>query len=250
MKTISLLIAAMVVSAGFLFFDNASPVFGYQLDIDQLQKELAEAGIKTGKIGNSFGISFLEAELPMGNSIADICENIPILRENMPETLEVISIANRLHPSLVRGEKEEIFTTSARWVKIITDTTVQADNVFSELEKRLTKYKSYLIVDRARQVLLLYEYGELALFIPVATGRKGWETPRVKGVVLGKAKEFWIEERNLLLCWVTQLTREVCVYGGLMGGHFSTKGDIKTFPSGAEKLFDRIKPGETLFEIR
>lgn len=222
----------------------------YQLDPNRLRAELAAAGIKAGKLGKISNIPYLEVAFPDGKSVDDLCEIISSLKENMPETRLVIAISNRLHPDLIRGKEGEPFTTELRWLKVVLDTKVKSKNIFPEFDEKLAGKESHFIIDLSKQVMTLYEFGQMTLFLPVSTGKPGRETPKISGVVQGKAADLWIEKYQVAMSWVVKLSPTICVYGGLMDGMFTTAGSVKTYPSEAEKLFRLAKVGVTSFEVR
>lgn len=246
---------AKAVLAGFfvicgLLFLNKPVMADYQLDPNQLRAELAAAGIKAGKTGKIGNIPYLEVEFPDGKSVGDLCEMIPSLKENMPETGMVIAISNRIHPDLIRGQEGEPFTAKLQWLKIVLDTKVKSKNIFPEFDEKLAGKESHFIIDRSKQVMTLYEFGQMTLFLPVSTGKPGRETPKISGVVQGKTADLWLEKQQFGMFWVAKLSPTICVYGGLMDGMFTTAGSVKTFPGEAEKLFRLAKVDVTSFEIR
>jgi len=243
------ILAGFFVICGLLFL-NKPVIADYQLDPDQLRAELHAVGIKTGKIGKVGDVPYLEAELPDGASVSDICQAVPLLKENLPESLGVIAISNRLHSSLIRGGKDEPFVTNVDQIKIVLDTKVKSKDAFPEFDKKLAGKESHFVVDRPKQVLALYEFGQLVLFLPVATGKPGQETPKISGIVQGKIADLWLKKNQTVMSWVVELSPSICVYGGLMDGIFSTAGSIKTYPSEAEKFFRRVKVDVTSFEVR
>ena len=248
MKAKAILVGLFVI-CGLLFL-NKPVIADYQLDPDQLRTELHAVGIKTGKIGKVGDVPYLEAELPDGASVSDICQAVPLLKENLPESLGVIAISNRLHPDLIRGREGEPFTTELQWLKVVLDTKVKSKGAYPEFDERLAGKESHFVVDRPKQVLTLYEFGQLVLFLPVSTGNPDQETPKISGVVQGKAVDLWIEKYQVAMFWVVKMSPSICVYGGLMDGMFTTGGSIKTYPSEAEKFFRRVKVDVTSFEVR
>jgi hypothetical protein len=242
-------LAGFFVICGLLFL-NKPAMADYQLDSNQLRAELAAVGIKAGKLGKIGNIPYLEVEFPDGKSVGDLCEMIPSLKKNMPETGIVIAISNRLHPDLIRGKESEPLVTNVDRIKIVLDTKVKSKNIFPEFDEKLAGKESHFIIDLSKQVMTLYEFGKMTLFLPVSTGKPGWETPKISGVVRGKTADLWLEKQQFGMSWVVKLSPTICVYGGLMDGMFTTSGSVKTYPGEAEKLFRLAKIDVTSFEIR
>lgn len=247
MKLKAILIAAGAVF-GLMFI--IYPVFAdYQLDPDRLRAEFAKAGIKTGKVVRIHGIPCLEAELPVGKSVKDVCKAVPSLAEDFPARALVVAYFSHVNFRLERGEKGETFTTQVNRLKIPLDITI-FPTAFPLKDESLASRESTLIVDRKKQWGALYAGETYITCFPVATGKLGKETPAIRGVVLAKAESLYVEKSDSFLFWVIQLSPEVCLYGGLMDGPRTTKGDIRGFPEHIQEVYKLVEAGKTHFEIR
>jgi hypothetical protein len=234
--------------AALLFFEKPASA-DYKLDPDRLREEFSRAGIKTGKTVTVHGIPCLEAELPIGKSVADLCRTVPLLREEFPSRAKSTGYFNHVNFKLERGEKGEVFVTEANQLLIPLDTTI-FPVIFPEKEKRFAGWKNTLVIDRKAQWGALYEGEDYIACFPAATGAPGRETPAMKGIVQGKFREYWSEKHQIAMSWVVQFSAEICLYGGLMEGPRTTGGSVRGFPEHVKEIYACVEAGKTHFEIR
>ncbi len=238
----------LAVLASILFFSNIS-LAGYKLDKNELWQDLVQASYEIAGDKNYHGIPCLQIELPVGQSIIDICRNVPALNRRYFEAREAIAVINGLNMFYSRGYSGKPYETTKSSILIPLDTTIQP-KAFPKYEQSLEKYRKTILVDRHKQLLAYYEQGRLIACFPVSTGRAGKATPSMSGFIRWKDLNHVSSIYDVLMPFSLHLSGPYFLHGGVMTGQPDSAGCVRLFTEHAQWLFDRVGSAKVFFSVK
>lgn len=240
------IMALSVLAISLLFYNSVSAA--YRLDAHQLARELTKAGYKVIGEADYYGVPCLKMTLPVGQAIYQVCRRVPLLNEHYFETREAIAVVNVLNMFYARGIHGYPNETKLESISIPLDTFMMP-RIFPDNEQKFAQYPKFILVDRAKQLMAYYEYGELVACFPVSTGRPGKKTPAMEGWINIKAEDHTSTIYDSWMPYSMLLLRPYFLHAGVMSGHPDSAGNIRMFMEHACWLFQRVAEARVRFKV-
>ena len=212
-----------------------------------LYQELQKAGYLIKRVGNRFGVPYVEIVIPPGEAIYTLCRRVPSLNARFFEARTRIASFNALNPFYVRTPEEESNSINVATLKIPLDFSLKPE-VFPAYEESLARYETFLLVDVGKQYLALYRHGELFRAYPISPGALGGlqrsTTPLRDFTVLRKIEDAYSAKYDdAWMPYSLHIGGLYYIHGGVLPGRPDSKGCIRMFIDDARELFDLVKVG-------
>jgi lipoprotein-anchoring transpeptidase ErfK/SrfK len=239
MKTI-LLITALVTSL-FLWSPPAQAQ-GVEQN-STLYKELRETGrMTTGEVVSVYEVPCVEVELQKGETIKKFIHSVPSLKLHAIKVEDRIALINKTHYLLnMNGPQSDNMSTVKKNIFVPLNYTIKP-KILPEYLPRAAEYDKFILIDRGKQYMGLYEKGRLTHCFPVSTGKA---TPLRKFTVnhmdeYHNSRLFDNAQMNLAL----SIGGNYFIHEGIVPGYAASHGCIRLFPLDARFLFYKwAKPG-------
>jgi lipoprotein-anchoring transpeptidase ErfK/SrfK len=234
MKTI-LLLSGVVIS--LLLWHP--PVHAQAQDVEQnnpIYKQLADQGrLTTGEVKTVYGVPCVEVMLHNGETIWSFVHSIPALKNRSLKVDDRIALINRTHYLLVIDGQGNVSTDRAR-IFVPLDYSIKPE-ILPESLPDAAKYEKYILIDRHKQYLGLYEHGNLTHCFPISSGASN-STPARNFVVSNMD-----EVHNSTLFDNAPMDHALHIFGGyfihegIVPGYPASHGCVRLFPFDARFLF-------------
>ena len=214
------------------------------MDEDNLiYKELAEQGrMTTGRITNVYGVPCVEVMLRRGETIRGLVKSIPSLSERSLPVQERIAIINKTHYLLVVDGVGNV-STDRKIIFVPLDYSIEP-KILPELLTGAAKHEKYILIDRRKQYLGLYEWGNLKYVYPISSGTSN-STPLRNFVIhfMNQVHNSSIYEQAPM-DHALNIGGDYFIHEGIVPGYPASHGCIRLFPLHARFLFYQwAKPG-------
>ena len=214
------------------------------MDEDNLiYKELAEQGrMTTGRITNVYGVPCVEVMLRRGETIRGLVKSIPSLSERSLFVQERIAIINKTHYLLVVDGVGNV-STDRKIIFVPLDYSIEP-KILPELLTGAAKHEKYILIDRRKQYLGLYEWGNLKYVYPISSGTSN-STPLRNFVIhfMNQVHNSSIYEQAPM-DHALNIGGDYFIHEGIVPGYPASHGCIRLFPLHARFLFYQwAKPG-------
>ncbi len=208
-----------------------------------IYKELAEQGrMTTGQIEIVYGVPCVEVRLESGESIRTFVYSIPSLKKKPIPAQDRIALINGMHYLLVIHGPGNISTDKDR-IFVPLDFSIEPQ-ILPEFLPGATKYEKYILINRRKQYLGLYEWGNLKHTFPISSGTHN-STPLKKFVVIGMDEvHFSSKYEQAPMDHALNIGGDYFIHEGIVPGYPASQGCIRVFPLDARFLFYQwAKPG-------
>ena len=208
-----------------------------------IYKELAEQGrMTTGEITIVYGVPCVEVMLNSGESIRTFVYSIPSLRKKPIPAQDMIALINGTHYLLVVDAHGNISTDKHK-IFVPLDFSIEP-KILPEFLSEAATHEKYILIDRRRQYLGLYEWGNLKYTFPISSGTHN-STPLKNFVV-----NYMDEHHNSTLFdeapmdHALNIGSNYFIHEGIVPGYPASHGCVRIFPLDARFLFYQwAKPG-------
>ena len=208
-----------------------------------IYKELAEQGrMTTGQITTVYGVPCVEVMLNDGESIRTFVYSLPSLKKQPLMVQDRIALINGTHYLLVVNGPGNISTDKNK-IFVPLDFSIEP-KILPEFLSEAAKHEKYILIDRRRQYLGLYEWGNLKYTYPISSGSHN-STPLRQFVI-----NYMDEVHNSSKFEQAPMDHALNIFGdyfiheGIVPGYAATHGCIRVFPLHARFLFYQwAKPG-------
>jgi lipoprotein-anchoring transpeptidase ErfK/SrfK len=239
MKTISLLTGAVIV---LLLLSPPVPAQGMNKD-NRLYKELAENGaMTTGEITSVYGVPCVEVQLQNGQTIKKFIHAIPSLKKISHIVEDRIAILNKTHYLLnMDGPEADNMSTVKNKIFIPLDYTIEP-KILPEFLPRAAEHEKFMLIDRGKQYLGLYEKGWLKHCYPISSGKS---TP-LRKFTINHMNEYHNSSLfdNAQMDLALNIGGNYFIHEGIVPGYPASHGCVRVFPLHARFLFYKwAKPG-------
>ena len=239
MKAILLLIGAVI---SLLLLSPSVRAQGMEQN-NPIYKELAEQGrMTTGQIELVYEVPCVEVMLESGESIRTFVYSLPSLKKKPIPAQDRIALINGTHYLLVVKGPGNISTDKNKMF-VPLDLSIEP-KILPEFLSEAAKHEKYILIDRRRQYLGLYEWGNLKYTFPISTGTHN-STPLRKFVI-----NYMDQVHNSSKFEQAPMDHALNIFGdyfiheGIVPGYPATHGCIRVFPLHARFLFYQwAKPG-------
>lgn len=211
--------------------------------INPIYEELAAQGrMTTGQIEIVYGVPCVEVMLRDGENIRTFVYSIPSLKEKSIDAQDRIALINGMHYLLVVNGSGNICTDKNK-IFVPIDFSIEPKILPGFLTKA-AKHKKYILIDRPKQYLGLYEWGKLKYCFPISSGTHN-STPLKKFVIkhmdeVHNSSKFEQAPMNHAL----NIFGDYFIHEGIVPGYPASHGCIRIFPLDARFLFYKwAKPG-------
>jgi lipoprotein-anchoring transpeptidase ErfK/SrfK len=208
-----------------------------------IYKELSEQGrMTTGEIEIVYGVPCVEVMLNEGESIRSFVYSVASLKKKSIPAQDMIALINGTHYLLVVKRPGNISTDKNK-IFVPLDFSIEP-KILPEFLSEAAKYEKYILIDRRRQYLGLYEWGNLQYVFPISSGTSN-STPLKRFVV-----SHMDETHNSTIFDQAPMDHALCIgnayfiHEGIVPGYPASHGCIRLFPLHARFLFYQwAKPG-------
>jgi hypothetical protein len=215
-------------------------------DLEQnnpIYQELAAQGrMTTGQVEMVYEVPCVEVMLEDGESIRSLVYSLPSLKNKPIPAQDRIALINGMHYLLVVKAPGNISTDKNK-IFVPLDFSIEP-KILPESLSAAANHEKYILIDRRRQYLGLYEWGELKYSFPISSGTRN-STPLKKFVV-----HYMDQVHNSTLFDQAPMDHALNIGGayfiheGIVPGYPASHGCIRLFPLHARFLFyDWAKPG-------
>ncbi len=208
-----------------------------------IYKELAEQGrMTTGQIDIVFEVPCVEVMLESGESIRTFVYSVPSLKKKPIPAQDRIALINGMHYLLVVNASGNISTDKHK-IFVPLDFSIEP-KILPEFLPGAAKHEKYILINRRRQYLGLYEWGNLKYTYPISSGTHN-STPLKKFVVLGMDEvHFSSKYEQAPMDHALNIGGDYFIHEGIVPGYPASHGCIRVFPLHARFLFYQwAKPG-------
>ena len=208
-----------------------------------IYQELATQGrMTTGEIEIVYGVPCVEVMLESGESIRTLVYSIPALKKNPIPAQDRIALINGTHYLLVVNAPGNISTDKNK-IFVPLDFSIEP-KILPEFLSEAAKHEKYMLINRRRQYLGLYEWGNLKHCFPISSGTRN-STPLVKFVVINMDE---VHNSKLFdeapMDHALHIYQNYFIHEGIVPGYPASHGCIRLFPLDARFLFYQwAKPG-------
>jgi len=238
-KTIFLLTAATM-----LLLVGSSAGQAQEIDKNHpLYKELAEQNrMTTGEIEIVYEVPCVEVMLNDGETIRDLIHSIPYLKKNSIFVQDRIALLNGFHYLLVVNGTGNM-STDRNKIFVPLDFSIEP-KILPEFLPAAAKHEKYILIQRRRQYLGLYEWGYLKHTFPIASGTRN-STPLRKFVVNYMNEHHYSSKfEQAPMHFALNIGGDYFIHEGIVPGGPASHGCIRIFPLHARFLFYQwAKPG-------
>jgi lipoprotein-anchoring transpeptidase ErfK/SrfK len=208
-------------------------------DLDQdnpVYTDLAEQGrMTTGQITEVYGVPCVEVKLRSGETIRSFVLSSPSLRPRAIRVQDRIALINKTHYLLTINGTGNVSTDKDK-IFVPLDYAVEP-KILPEYLSAAAKHEKYILIDRRKQYLGLYENGYLKHVFPISSGASN-STPARDFVVshmdeLHNSSLYEEAPMNLAL----NIGGDYFIHEGIVPGYPASHGCIRLFPFDARFLF-------------
>ncbi len=196
----------------------------------------------TGQVEMVYEVPCVEVMLEDGESIRSLVYSLPSLKNKPIPAQDRIALINGMHYLLVVKAPGNISTDKNK-IFVPLDFSIEP-KILPESLSAAANHEKYILIDRRRQYLGLYEWGELKYSFPISSGTRN-STPLKKFVV-----HYMDQVHNSTLFDQAPMDHALNIGGayfiheGIVPGYPASHGCIRLFPLHARFLFyDWAKPG-------
>jgi lipoprotein-anchoring transpeptidase ErfK/SrfK len=205
--------------------------------------ELVEQGrMTTGQIEIIYEVPCVEVMLESGESIRTFVQSVPSLKKKSLIAQDRIALINGTHYLLVVNASGNISTEKNK-IFVPLDFSIEP-KILPEFLSEAAKHEKYILINRRRQYLGLYEWGNLKYTYPISSGTHN-STPLRKFVV-----HYMDEVHNSTkfeqapMDHALNIGGDYFIHEGIVPGYAASHGCIRIFPLHARFLFYQwAKPG-------
>jgi hypothetical protein len=210
---------------------------------DPVYKELAELGrMTTRQIDIVYEVPCVEVMLESGESIMTFVHSIPSLKKKSLMVQDRIALLNRMHYLLVVNGAGNISTEKNK-IFVPLDYSIEP-KILPDFLPGAANHEKYILIDRRRQYLGLYEWGNLKYCYPISSGTSN-STPLKKFVVnyMDQVHNSTIFDQAPM-DHALNIGHAYFIHEGIVPGYPASHGCIRLFPLHARFLFYHwAKPG-------
>ena len=223
---------------------SSPPVIAQDLEHNNpIYEELAkQERMTTGQVTIVYDVPCVEVMLKSGESIMTFVNSIPSLKTKSLVVQDRIALLNRMHYLLIVNGAGNI-STEKNEIYVPLDYSIEP-KILPDFLPGAAKHEKYILIDRRRQYLGLYEWGNLKYTYPISTGAHN-STPLRKFVV-----NYMDEHHNSTIFEEAPMDHALNIFNayfiheGIVPGYPATHGCIRVFPLHARFLFYQwAKPG-------
>jgi|UniRef100_A0A7V6A4Q1 lipoprotein-anchoring transpeptidase ErfK/SrfK len=208
-----------------------------------IYQDLADHGrLLSGEITTVYGVPCVEVMLRSGETIMSFVHSIPSLKKKSLMVQDRIALINRTHYLLVMNGDGNVSTDKTK-LYVPIDYSIKPQ-ILPEFLPEAAKYEKYMLIDRRKQYLGLYENGQLTHCFPISSGVSN-STPARSFVV-----NYMDEVHNSTLFDNAPMDHALNIFSnyfiheGIVPGYPASHGCIRLFPLDARFLFYHwAKPG-------
>lgn len=208
-----------------------------------IYKELAHKGVMTtGEVTNIYGVPCVEVELKSGETIQSFVHSIPSLKKKSHIVMDRIALLNKTHYLLIMHGTGNV-STDRNKIFVPLDYNLEP-NILPEIFPGAANHEKFILIDRRRQFLGLYEQGRLKHCFPISSGTSN-STPARKFVV-SHMNEFHNSSLfdDAPMDLALNIGGNYFIHEGIVPGYPASHGCVRLFPLHARFLFYKwAKPG-------
>jgi len=238
MKAKFLLSSALI---SLLFWSTAVLAQGLGQD-SPVYQELAKQGrMMTGQVVEVYGVPCVEVMLDSGETIMSFVHSIPALKAKSLMVQDRIALLNKTHNLLVMNGSGNISTDRTK-IFVPIDYSIEP-KILPEFLPDAAKYEKYILIDRRKQFLGLYESGHLKYTFPISSGTAK-SIPIKNFVIHSMDQEHYSTKYDSHMDHALNIGGDYYIHEGIVPGYNASHGCIRLFPLHARFLFyDWAKPG-------
>ncbi len=196
----------------------------------------------TGEIETVYGVPCVEVRLESGESIRTFVYSVPSLKQKSIPAQDRIALINGMHYLLIVHGAGNISTEKDK-IFVPLDYSIEPE-ILPEFLPEAAKHAKYILIDRRRQYLGLYEWGNLKHCFPICSGIHH-STPLKNFVV-----NYMDEHHNSTIYEEAPMDHALnignayFIHEGIVPGYPASHGCVRVFPLDARFLFYQwAKPG-------
>ncbi len=208
-------------------------------DLDQdnpIYRELSEQGrMTTGQIIQIWGVPCVEVKLRSGETIRSFVLSIPSLRPKAIMIQDRIALINKTHYLLVINGTGNVSTDKDR-IFVPLDYSIEP-RILPDYLSAAAKHDKFILIDRKKQYLGLYEHGYLKHVFPISSGASN-STP-ARDFVIGQMDEVHNSSiyEQAPMDHALGIGGDYFIHEGIVPGYPASHGCIRLFPFDARYLF-------------
>ena len=209
-----------------------------------IYEDLAQHGrMTTGEITTVYGVPCVQVMLHSGETIRSFVLSIPSLRKTKPLMVqERIALINKTHYLLVINGTGNVSTDKSR-IFVPLDYSIKP-KILPEFLPAAAKVEKYILIDRRKQYLGLYEWGHLAHCFPISSGSSNATPARNFVVHFMDQVHNSTKYDNAPMDHALNIGGDYFIHEGIVPGYAASHGCIRLFPFDARFLFyEWAKPG-------
>jgi L,D-transpeptidase catalytic domain len=208
-----------------------------------IYQELAERGrMTTGKIIMVYGVPCVEVLLHDGESIRTFVFTIPSLKKNPIPSYDRIALINGTHYLLVINGPGNMSTDKNKMF-VPLDFAMEP-KILPEFLAEAANHEKYMLLERRKQYLGLYEWGFLKHCFPISSGTHN-STPlrNFRVIAMDEVHNSTIFD-DAPMNHALNIFGDYFIHAGIVPGYPASHGCIRIFPLDARfLLYQWAKPG-------
>ncbi len=196
----------------------------------------------TGQLDIVYEVPCVEVMLQSGESIRTFVQSVPSLKKKSLMVQDRIALINGMHYLLVVHGSGNISTDKDK-IFVPLDFSIEP-KILPESLPAAAKHGKYILINRRRQYLGLYEWGNLKHCFPICSGIRN-STPLKKFVVnyLDEV-HFSSKYEQAPMDHALNIGNDYFIHEGIVPGYPASHGCVRVFPLDARFLFYQwAKPG-------
>jgi hypothetical protein len=208
-----------------------------------IYKELAEQRrMTTGQITDVYGVPCVEGMLKSGETIRTFVLSIPSLKKKSIMVQDRIALINRMHYLLIVGGSGNV-STDRNKIFVPLDYSIEP-KILPEFLSSAAKHEKYILIDRRKQYLGLYEWGHLTHVYPISSGISNSTPARKFTVNFMDEVHYSSIYEEAPMDHALNIGGDYFIHEGIVPGYAASHGCVRLFPFDARFLFYKWgKPG-------
>ena len=211
-------------------------------DYDRLGRELEQSGFTVLDSGITYGVPYVEIQVPRGASVVSIIRKVPSLNADFFRYRDKIAFLNGVNPFYIKSIYGEPFSLEADFLRIPLDPGLDPE-IFPAFEDALASHEKYILVDLDKGYLGLYARGELERVFPISGGKSEKQTPLLTFEIKAKDKEHWSSIYDVYMPYSLLMESPYYIHGGVLPGEHDSAGCIRMFRRDARELYHLVDVG-------
>ncbi len=219
-----------------IFLSILNSAEAQDINRDNLYRELAEQGrMTTGQVTDVYGVPCVEVMLRNGESIRAFVLSISAFKKKPVFFQEKIAYLNKMHYLLIINGQGNL-STEINKIFVPLDYSI-GPNILPDFLSDAAKHEKYILINRRRQYLGLYEWGYLKYCFPISSGKSN-STPLKRFVVIGMDEfHFSTKYEMAPMHYALNIGNHYFIHEGIVPGYPASHGCIRIFPLHARFLF-------------